>query len=132
MKTELEMLIQQYALNKNELDSYKKLCETENEQIKQIMSANDITEMTAGEYTAKYIVQKRESINESKLLTMLKTLPSAQTDGIIKTTEYVDFTALEDAIYTGQLPSEFVAKMSGLREVKEIPTLKLVKARKSK
>lgn len=132
MTKELEQLIQQYALNKNELDSYEKLCKSENEEIKQRMVEEDLTEAVAGDYVAKYIVQRRESINEAKLLVMLKQLPETEIEGIIKTREYVDFDTLESAIYNGRLPNEFVAQMGALREVKEVPTLKITKARKAK
>lgn len=125
----LDTLIPQYAQNKSELDSYKKICDEENKQIKDIMSALNLEEKEVGAWIAKYYVQKRESMNEEMLLDI------AHNEGIpeiVKTKEYIDFDALESAIYNGKISSEVLAKMDNAKEVKLVPTLKLVKAKKEK
>ena len=68
----LEELIPRYALNKNELDSYTKICKEENEQIKAALVAIGENEYSAGGYTVKRIVAVKESMNEAKLLEVLR------------------------------------------------------------
>ena len=123
----LDELIPQYALNKTELDSYKKLCDRDNAKIKSIMLEADEKEHTAGDYVAKVTVSERESMNEEMLLEI------AHTSGIpeiVKTKEYIDFDALEDAIYNGRIPQEVLLEMNKAREVKEVVTLKVSKKKK--
>ena len=89
----LDSLIPQYAANKREQDSYKKLCDKENAQIKAIMQDYALPQYIAGGYKATYTIQKRESINEELLLEI------AHQHGIpeiVKTKEYIDFDALEN------------------------------------
>ena len=54
----------------------------------------------------------------------------ARAIGIIKTKEYVDFDALEKAIYNGLLPGETLLEMDKAREVKEVVTLRVTKIKK--
>ena len=125
----LDSLIPQYAANKREQDSYKKLCDKENAQIKAIMQDYAVPQYIAGGYKATYSIQKRESINEEVLLEI------AHQHGIpeiVKTKEYIDFDALENAIYNGRIPESIVLEMDAATEVKEIPILKVTKMKEKK
>ena len=64
----LDTLIPQFAANKREQDSYKKLCDKEGAEIKAIMQSFVLPHYEAGGYRATYTIQKRESINEELLL----------------------------------------------------------------
>lgn len=132
----LETLIPQYAQNKSELDSYKKICDDENKQIKDIMSVLNLEEKEVGGWIAKYYVQKRESMNEDKVLDYIHAdgvlYHKAEELGIIKTKEYIDYDALEKAIYNDELSKETLIELDNAKEVKLVPTLKLVKAKKEK
>ena len=125
----LEDLIIQYAHNKQEMDDYKKICDKENTQIKELMSQEGITEKEAGNYVAKYQVQKRESMNEDMLLEIahIHGIPE-----IVKTKEYIDFDALEDAIYKGKIAPNILSEMNKAREVKEVKVLKITKKKEVK
>ena len=125
----LENLIPQYALNKSELDSYKKLCDAENAQIKEIMLSESIEEATSGGYVAKVVVQNRESMNEEKLLEIAHHHGISE---IVKTKEYIDFDALENAIYRGLINQEIILEMDSAKEVKEVVTLRISKVKKRK
>ena len=126
----LEELIPQYAENKNELDSYRKICDKENAQIKDLMREEGITEKEAGGFTAKYSVTKRESINEEKLLEVLK---KYKVPGIIKTKEYVDMDALEAYLYGADtLSTEFATDLEACTEKTEIVTLRVGVTKKKK
>lgn len=130
----LEELIPRYAQNKGEMDSYKRICDSENKEIKNIFANSDFTEYTAGGYVAKYTVQKRESMNEDRLLYLLKTEHSDLCEqlGIIAIKEYVDSDVLEAAIYNGDIPKEVLLKMDSCKEVKEVPTLKVSRVKEKK
>lgn len=120
----LDTLIPMYATNKSELDSYKKLCDLQNTQIKELMVNEDLTEKTVGDWTAKYSVTTRESFNEDKLLQVCQI---AGIKEVIKTKEYIDMEALESAIYNGKISEELLLEIDKCREVKEVPTLMISK-----
>ena len=126
----LDSLIPQYAANKREKDGYEKLCAAENAQIKAIMQDYVVQHYEAGGYKATYTIQKRETVDEEMLLEILKR--SGECEGIIKTKEYIDFDALENAIYNGRIPEDVVLEMDAATEVKEIPTLKVTKIKEKK
>jgi len=127
--TELEQLIPQYAQNKSELDSYKKICDKENARIKELMAESKETKVTAGGYTASYIVSTRDTMNEEKLLNIAH---KYNIQNVIKTKEYIDFDALEDAIYHGNIIQPALLEMETARESKEVVTLRITKAKKEK
>lgn len=126
---DLDTLIPQYAANKNELDSYKKLCDKENAQIKAIMKDFVVTGYEAGGYKASYIVSKRETLNEEKLLEIAHQLGISE---IVKTKEYIDFDALEKAIYDGRISEDIMMEMDKAKEVKEVVTLRVAKIKQKK
>ncbi|MBO6273377.1 hypothetical protein J6O48_11445 [bacterium] len=126
----LDTLIPQYAQNKLELDSYKKICDKENAQIKSIMAELSDNTYEAGGYRATYSVSTRETMNEEKLLEILG--DSARDMGIIKTKEYVDFDALEKAIYDGKISDNTLLEMDKAKESKEVVTLRVTKIKKKK
>lgn len=129
-KLNLKDLIVAYVQNKSELDDYKKICDRQNAEIKEQMKESNLTEFEADGYVAKYSVTKRESMNEDKLLDILKELPTANNLNLIKTKEYVDMDALESAIYNEQIPQDVMLKLSLCRESKEVVTLRVSKAKK--
>ena len=106
---ELDTLIPQYANNKSKLDGYKKICDRENAQIKAIMKDFVITNYEAGGYKASYVISERESMNEEMLLEI------AHHHGIpeiVKTKEYIDYDALENAIYNGLISQDILLEMN--------------------
>lgn len=120
----LDTLIPQYAANKSEMDDYKKICDKENAEIKAIMKDFALQKYEAGGYKATCVVSQRENMNEERLLEI------AQEFGIpdiIKTKEYIDFDALERAIYNGIIPQEMLLAMDKAKEVKYVTTLKVSK-----
>lgn len=123
----LEELVVRYALNKNELDSYKKICDKENAEIKARMTELDMNEVLAGDYVAKLTIQKRESMDEDMLLEILR---NNNYTNVIRTKEYVDMDLLEREIYNGNVDKDTLVAMQKCKSVKEVPTLKIVKAKK--
>lgn len=123
---DLDTLIPQYAANKSELDSYKKICDKENTQIKEIMKDFVLSNYTVGGYKASYVIQHRESMNEDILLEIAH---QYNIQDIIKTKEYIDFDALENAIYNGKISQDILVEMDKAKEVKEVVTLRVSKVK---
>lgn len=125
----LEELIPRYALNKSELDAYKKLCDTDNAKIKEMMLQSQEKKHEAGDYVATVTVSERETMNEEMLLEIAHHYGVSE---IVKTKEYIDFDALEDAIYNGRIPQDILLQMNKARQVKEVVTLKVSKKKGAK
>lgn len=123
----LEELIPVYAANKAEMEDYKKLCDRDNRRIKDLMFTKGLDEKEAGGYIAKRIVQHKESMNEAILLEIAHTYGIPE---IVKTKEYIDFDALENAIYNGLIPQDVIVEMNKAKEVKEVVLLKVTKVKK--
>ncbi len=125
----LAELIQRYAIYKSELDNYKKLTDSGNAEIKRLMKESNLSEFDAGEYTAKYIVSTSESMNEEKLIDVIK---KHNFPGIIKTKEYIDMDALESYLYNAKLSDEETADLDKCRIINEKVQLRLYKTKKKK
>lgn len=126
----LDELVPRYGDEKTEMDRYKKLCDADNAEIKSIMSDLAIQHYTAGNYKVTRSVQERESMDEELLLSLLKDFPEVQIHNIIKTKEYVDFDALEAALYKDALPKEILLAIDKARTIKYVTTLKVSKIKK--
>lgn len=129
LMTNLDELIPRYAQNKAEMDSYKKICDSENAQIKALMADLDDPVYEAGGYKATYSVQERESMNEDILLDIAHHFGLSE---IVKTKEYIDFDALEKAIYDGKISDDVLLEMNKAKEVKEVVTLRVTKIKKKR
>lgn len=118
----LNSTIECFYEDKQNLDKYKKSTEEYNTEIKELMAKlnTDIFYTDSG-LQAKISVQHRESFIEEALLNKIKTL---KIPGVIKTKEYVDMDALEDAIYNEVLDA---SELSSCRTSKEVITLKVSK-----
>ena len=125
----LEELIPRYAMNKNELDSYTKICKEENEQIKTALVELGENEYSAGGYTVKRIVAVKESMNEAKLLEVLK---QNGIDVAVKTREYVDMDALEAYLYNNMPSADLARQIEGCRTTSETVQLRLSKIKVKK
>ncbi len=128
----LDELVPRYGDEKTEMDRYKKLCDADNAEIKSIMSDLALQHYTAGKYKVTRSVQERESVDEDLLLTLLQNSPEPEIrlSGIIKTKEYVDFDALEAALYKEKLPKSVLLEIDKARTVKLVTTLKVSKVKK--
>lgn len=123
--SELATLVESYIENKEQESYFKDLATQENVQIKEMMHDMDITECATSLGTATITEQTRETFLEDKLIEFLKTNNVA--DDIVKTKEYVDFDALESAIYHETIPSELVKQMDSCKEKKTTTVLRIKK-----
>lgn len=129
VSTPLDELIPQYAMNKAELDSYTKICKEENEQIKAALVELGEDSYSAGGYTVKRIVAVKESMNEAKLLEVLR--QNGITDAI-KTREYVDMNVLEAFLYNNEPSADLARQLESCRTTTETVQLRLSKAKAKK
>ena len=120
----LEELIPQYGENNASYNSLKKVVAEESAQIKEIMKECKLDEKSVGSWTAKLTVKKSESFNDEKLLGIIKQFGL---HNIIKTKEYVDMDAMEEAIYSGTITQDMLLEISKAKEVKESVALTIKK-----
>lgn len=116
----LEELIPIYYSNKSELDSYKKICDEQNAEIK--VKMGDDNEFTVGNYKAKIIISNRESTNEDKLIEVMM---KHGIDSVIKTKQYIDMDALEDYLYNNPASPELAKDIDNCIERKQVKSLKV-------
>lgn len=130
----LDELIPSYGTNNAQLSELKKVTDAQNKRIKELMAEDNLELYETGDYKATYNVSQRESYDEEKLLTTLKEMWAkrwgAQECPMIKTKEYVDIEALEDAIYVGKLTTEEIAQLKPCINQKEVVTLRVTKRKK--
>lgn len=127
-KVYLSSTINSYVLHKQQLEELKKLCEFENAQIKEYMKENNLESYSDDNgHIVKYSVQERTSMNEAKLLKVMK---DNNVKHVIKTQEYVDSDLLEKAIYNNELSEDVQRQIAECNEVKYIPTLRITKEKK--
>lgn len=123
----LDELVLNYGTNKDSLDKFKKLCDVENTQIKEIMKQEGLDKHTSGPYTVSYSVTEKEVIDEDSMLKYLK--EHVNIDGLIKVKEYIDADVLENAIYTKSIPEDVIAGLSQFSSIKETEVLRIKKAK---
>lgn len=126
----LDELVPKYGEEKSVMDRYKKLCDMDNKLIKELMEDLALQHYTSDGYKVTRSVQERESVDEDLLLNLLKPFPEVQVHNIIKTKEYVDFDALEAALYKDALPKEVLLAIDKARTIKLVTTLKVSKVKK--
>ena len=119
----LDELIPTYGDNKERLDVLDKICKEENKQIKELLG--DKTNYETSGWKVTKSVQNRDKIDEDLLCVKLSDFPEMYELGVIKVQEYVDMTALEDAMYKGQLNKKMLEVVEKCREHKEVVTLRI-------
>lgn len=128
----LDELIPHYGNAKASMDEYKKLCDADNKEIKNIMGDYALQHYESGGYKVTRSVTERESLDEDILLDILKDIPEIAQSDIIKTKEYIDMDALERAIYAGALSNDTLLKMDKAKDTKTVVTLRISKVKKKR
>ena len=122
----LSQLLPVYEANKSKMDSYKKLVDKDNKEIKSIMLGAGLREFIVDDIKASCSVSEREDFIEEALIEKLKDM---KVKGVIKKKEYVDMDALENAIYNGELNA---AELTSCQTKKEVVTLRITKIKEKK
>ena len=120
----LSQLLPVYEANKSEMDSYKKLVDRDNKEIKSIMLGAEMGEFVVDDIKASCSVSVREDFVEEALIAKLKEM---KIRGVVKKKEYVDMDALENAIYNGKVDA---ASLADCQTKKEVVTLRVSKLKR--
>lgn len=120
----LSQLLPVYEANKSKMDSYKKLVDKDNKEIKSIMLEAGLKEFVVDDIKASCSVSEREDFIEEALIAKLKKM---KVPGIVKKKEYVDMDALENAIYNGKIDA---AALADCQTKKEVVTLRVSKLKR--
>lgn len=120
----LSDLLPVYEANKSEMDSYKKLVDRDNKEIKSIMLGAEMGEFVVDDIKASCSVSVREDFVEEALIAKLKEM---KIRGVVKKKEYVDMDALENAIYNGKINA---AALADCQTKKEVVTLRVTKLKR--
>lgn len=127
--SDLNVLVPSYYDNKQNLDFYKKQCDAENAQIKELMAKQKIKDFEVDGITAKYVIQNKESMDEERLLVLLK---ERGYENVIRTKEYVDMDLLEDALYHDTIDKDTIIEMDKCKSVKEVIQLRISKKKEKR
>lgn len=120
----LSQLLPVYESNKSKMDSYKKLVDRDNKEIKSIMLGAGLKEFVVDDIKATCSVSERQDFIEEALIAKLKEM---KVPGVVKKKEYVDMDALENAIYNGKIDA---AELVSCQIKKEVVTLKVTKLKR--
>lgn len=123
-----ERLIIEFGTNKTASDNLKKVADGQKNEIKKIMLADKLTTASAGGYKVTLSTYQDQSMDEDKLIEVLK--KHSMVKGIIKTKEYVDMDALEQVLYNADLDNEVLLDIDSCRKSKDITKLILSRVKK--
>ena len=121
----LNHLVTDYIFNKDREKEFKDLASAQNTEIKVIMNTFNLDSYETDTGKVTLSERKTEDFVEEKLIEFLKARGLA--DNIVKTKEYVDFDALESAIYHEKITGDDLKDMSECKEVKTTQILRIKK-----
>lgn len=121
----LTNLVSDYIFNKDREKEFKDAASAENTEIKAIMNELSIDKFDTDDGSVSLSERVTEDFIEDKLIEFLKTRNLA--DDIVKTKEYVDFDALESAIYHEKIVGDDLKDMAECKEIKKTQVLRIKK-----
>ena len=126
MKNEkkLKELIDNYAKNKELMESQKKTVDSFNLEIKKIMLEMKQDSFETDNYNATVSKSVKTTMDEDKLLEVLK---HNNITNAIRTKEYVDLDLLENMMYHNEIPQDVIVQMGDCKSEKEVITLRVSK-----
>ena len=113
---DLQTLAEEYIKAKKEENLIKKETSKLNTKIKKIMSEEDIKSLDTPVGRLELSQRTSESFDEENLIEYLKSSGNAR--GLVKKKEYVDFDALESAIYREKLDIDTIKKLNDYKITK--------------
>lgn len=131
----LKELIPSYGEHKTEFDILDKQVKEENAEIKKLILESGEMKHEVDGWKASVTVSKRENFNEDKLIKILQSGSEKLEDiasVVVKFKPYVDFDALEEAIYRGDIDKDTLLEMDKAKESKEVVTLRISKVKEKK
>ena len=128
----LDTLVARYGKTDAQIKELTKWNNRDKEDIKTIMGKMGSDEWISGGYKVKRVISSTETLNEDKLLTLMQhNRELLENTGIIKTKEYVDTEALEEAIYNSLIPVSLIKEMDSCKETKLTVSLRCSKVKEN-
>ena len=115
----LPKMVNVYKVHKELADQAKKESDKLNTQIKTVMREAGLTKFETDKYKVTCSTSQRQSFDDEWLLEKIKSL---NVPGVVKTREYVDMVALEDAIYRGIIDP---VELAPGQIITDVPTLRV-------
>ena len=130
---DIETIIIRYGDTDAKIKELKKVLDKDKENLKWQLEMRGEKDWEAGGYMVQRVVSERETLDEEKLLPILKKnwvkLHGSMECPYIKRKEYIDMDALESAIYEAQLTPEVLKEMDTCRQVTTVVSLKCKKVK---
>lgn len=121
----LTSLVSDYIYNKDREKEFKDAASAENTEIKAIMNELELSKFETDVGAITLSDRVTEDFIEDKLIEFLKTRNLA--NDIVKTKEYVDFDALESAIYHEKIVGDDLKDMAECKDIKTTQVLRIKK-----
>ena len=102
-------MVDDYVVAKKKEQEASKITKTLGNQIKKYLAEDNLTSYSTEESTVSIQSRTSVSFDEELLIEFLKS--EGLTRGLVKKKEYVDFDALESAIYRGKLSDEQIKEL---------------------
>ena len=91
------------------------------------MDEEGIDKVTVPGYSLSRSVSHRTTVDENMMLSVVKKWHVSDTEGLIKTREYVDTNVLEDLTYKGVVTPDELRQLEFCRKVSEVVSLRTTK-----
>lgn len=121
----LTYLVKSYIANKDKEKEFKDAASAENTEIKELMNAASLDKFSTDDGSVTLSERVTEDFVEERLLVFLK--ERGLSEGIVKTKEYVDFDALESAIYHEKIVGDDLKDMASCKDKKVTQVLRISK-----
>lgn len=115
-KQEFDSIVDDYVTAKRKEQEASKVTKTLGAQIKKYLAENNLTDYSTEDSTVSIQSRASVSFDEESLIDYLKL--SGKARGLVKKKEYIDFDALESAIYRGKLDERMVKDLDKFKVTK--------------
>ena len=108
-KSEFDNMVDDYVVAKMKEQEAGKVTKVLGPQIKKYLAEDNLTKYDTADSSVSVQIRSSVSFDEESLINYLKS--SGLSRGLVKRKEYVDFDALESAIYRGKLSEEQIKEL---------------------
>lgn len=124
-KSEFDSMVDDYVVAKKKEQEAGKITKVLGPQIKKYLAEDNLTNYDTADSSVSVQIRSSVSFDEESLIDYLKS--SGLSRGLVKRKEYVDFDALESAIYRGKLSDEQVKELDKFKIEKTTSALVIKK-----
>jgi hypothetical protein len=124
-KSEFDSMVDDYVVAKKREQEAGKVTKVLGPQIKKYLAEDNLTNYDTADSSVSVQIRSSVSFDEELLIDYLKS--SGLSRGLVKRKEYVDFDALESAIYRGKLSEEQIKELDKFKIEKTTSALVIKK-----